>query len=299
MANLKEIRQRIVSVKSTQQVTKAMKMVSAAKLRKAQDRITALRPYALKLKEIMSNITGNVDPSSISSPFVQERAPEKVLVIVVSSNRGLCGAFNSAISKHAESVINGQFAEQKAAGNLQVLNIGKKTFEYFNRRKYNLVGENHDVFADLSFETVSDVADIVLDGFIEGKWDRVELVFNEFKNVLVQERVNEQYLPVAAVESGDSEEKSTGNADYIFEPDQATILEDLIPKSLRLALYRAVLESNAGEQGARMAAMDSATENAEGLIKELRLKYNQARQAAITTELLEIVAGAEALDSGA
>ncbi len=298
MANLKEIRQRIVSVKSTQQVTRAMKMVSAAKLRRAQDRIIALRPYALKLKEIMSNITGNVDPSSISSPFVENRAQENVLVIIVSSNRGLCGAFNSAISKHAETVINRDFADQRKAGNLQVLNIGKKAFEYFNRRKYSLVGENHDVFSDLSFEAVSEVADFVLDGFIEGKWDRVELVFNEFKNVLVQDRVNEQYLPVASVDVGDLGEQGTANADYIFEPDQATILEELIPKSLRLALYRAVLESYAGEQGARMAAMDSATENAESLIKDLRLKYNQARQAAITTELLEIVAGAEALDSG-
>ena len=273
-------------------------MVSAAKLRKAQDRIIGLRPYALKLKEIMSDITGNVDPGSISSPFVADRTPDKVLVIVVSSNRGLCGAFNSAISKHAEGVINSQFAEQKAAGNLKLLCIGKKVFEYFNRRGYELVGQNHDVFADLSFESVGEVADIVLDGFIDGKWDRVELVFNEFKNVLVQERVNEQFLPVAAVAEETEEAEGHGNADYIFEPDQAEILDDLIPKSLRISLYRAVLESNAGEQGARMAAMDAATENAESLIKDLRLKYNQARQAAITTELLEIVAGAEALDSG-
>jgi len=295
MANLKEIRQRISSVKSTQQVTRAMKMVSAAKLRRAQDRIISLRPYALKLKEIMSNITGNLDSSDISSPYVEERKADNVLVVVVTSNRGLCGAFNAGICKHAELTINDKFSEQNAAGNLRMLCIGKKAFEYFQRRDYNLVGENHDVFANLSFETVSEVGDIVLDGFVNGEWDRVELVYNEFKNVLVQERINEQYLPVAP-DATEGEEVVQGNADYIFEPEQKEILADLIPKSLRLGLYRAVLESNAGEQGARMTSMDSATENAAELIRELKLKYNQARQAAITTEILEIVGGAAALD---
>lgn len=295
MANLKEIRQRITSVKSTQQVTRAMKMVSAAKLRRAQDRIISLRPYAMKLKEIMSNITGNLDSNDISSPYVEERQQSNVLVIVITSNRGLCGAFNAGICKHAELTINESFSEQKAAGTLRMLCIGKKAFEYFERRGYSLVGENHDVYANLSFETVCEVGDIVLDGFVGGEWDRVELVFNEFKNVLVQERVNEQYLPVAPT-AVEGEEVAQGNADYIFEPEQKEILADLIPKSLRLALYRAVLESNAGEQGARMTSMDAATENAGDLIRELKLKYNQARQAAITTEILEIVGGASALD---
>lgn len=298
MANLKEIRHRIKSVKSTQQMTSAMKMVAAAKLRRAQDRILSLRPYALKLKEIMADIAGNVSPEDIDSPFMVERSVEKVLFIVVTSNRGLCGAFNTAICKHAENVIKDQFGEQHAAGNLQVMCIGKKGFEYFNRRGYNMLGENHDVFANLSFEEVDKAGQIALNGFTNGDFDHVELVYNEFKNVVVQNRKNEQFLPLASNPHEGDEAHEGGNADYIFEPGQAEILSDLIPKSLRTQLFRAVLESNAGEQGARMTAMDSATENAEELLSSLRLSYNRARQAAITTEILEIVAGAEALSSG-
>lgn len=299
MANLKEIRQRITSVKSTQQMTKAMKMVAAAKLRRAQDRILSLRPYALKLKEIMSDIAGNVSPEDIESSFMDVRPAENVLFIVVTSNRGLCGAFNGAICKHAELVIKDRFSEQQEAGKLSVMCIGKKGYEYFNRRGYKLIGGNHDVFQDLNFDVVNQVGQIAMDGFEKGEFDHVELVYNEFKNVIVQNRVNEQFLPLVAdkhVAAG--EEESHGAVDYIFEPEQAKILSDLIPKSLRTQLFRAVLESNAGEQGARMSAMDSATENAEELLKALRLSYNRARQAAITTEILEIVAGAEALSSG-
>lgn len=296
MANLKEIRQRIKSVKSTQQMTSAMKMVAAAKLRRAQDRILSLRPYALKLKEIMSDIAGNVNPDDIDSPFMVQRPVENVLFIVVTSNRGLCGAFNTAICKHAENVIADRFSAHRESGNLQVMCIGKKGFEYFQRRSYKLFGDNHDVFANLSFDEVNKAGQLAMDGFINGDFDHVEIVYNEFRNVVVQNRVNEQFLPlVAAVHEGEAH--SGANADYIFEPGQAEILADLIPKSLRTALYRSVLESNAGEQGARMTAMDSATENAEELLKSLRLKYNRARQAAITTEILEIVAGAEALSS--
>ena len=301
MANLKEIRQRIKSVKSTQQMTKAMKMVAAAKLRRAQERILSLRPYALKLKEIMSDIAGNVNPEDIDSPFMVQRPVTNVLFIVVTSNRGLCGAFNTAICKHAEGVIKERFSSQHESGNLQVMCIGKKGFEYFQRRGYKLLGENHDVFANLSFEEVNKAGQIALDGFANGDFDHVEIVYNEFRNVVVQNRVNEQFLPLQAeAHTGDDhgDDAHAGvNADYIFEPGQAEILADLIPKSLRTALYRSVLESNAGEQGARMTAMDSATENAEELLKSLRLSYNRARQAAITTEILEIVAGAEALAS--
>jgi len=297
MANLKEIRGRIASVKTTKQMTSAMKMVAAAKLNRAQDRIVKLRPYAVKLQEIMSDIVANVDPEDFRSPYTEERPVENVVVIVVTSNRGLCGAFNTAAARHAEDTINEKFAEQKENGNLQLLCIGKKGYEYFRRRGYNMWGENHDVFASLSFETVQDVADQVLDAYAEGTIDHVELVYNEFKNVVFQIRTNEQFLPLPKTEASE-EETAGGSGDYIFEPGQAEILTDLIPKSLRIKLYRSVLESNAGEQGARMTAMDSATENADELLRELRLKYNQARQAAITTEILEIVAGAAALESG-
>ncbi len=297
MANLKEIRGRIASVKTTKQMTSAMKMVAAAKLNRAQDRIVKLRPYAVKLQEIMSDIVANVDPEDFRSPYTEERPVENVVVIVVTSNRGLCGAFNTAAARHAEDTINEKFAEQKENGTLQLLCIGKKGYEYFRRRGYNMWGENHDVFASLSFETVQDVADQLLDAYAEGTIDHVELVYNEFKNVVFQIRTNEQFLPLPKTEASE-EETAGGSGDYIFEPGQAEILTDLIPKSLRIKLYRSVLESNAGEQGARMTAMDSATENADELLRELRLKYNQARQAAITTEILEIVAGAAALESG-
>ena len=298
MANTKELRERIKSVKSTQQLTRAMKMVAAAKLKRAQDAIVQLRPYAQKLGEIMGNIAADMS-DDLDSPYTKEQKPEKVLLVVVTSNRGLCGAFNTNVNKGALEVAKGVFPEQLAAGNVSVLAIGKKSFEYFKKRGFPLVGENNDVFQDLSFDTVNAVATLVMDGFVEGKWNRVDLVFNEFKNVMSQVKKHEQFLPIvgtpapAAGASG----ASAAATDYIFEPNKADILKDLIPKSLRTRFYKAVLESNAGEHGARMVAMDNATTNAEELIKQLKLAYNQARQAAITKEILEIVAGAEALAS--
>jgi F-type H+-transporting ATPase subunit gamma len=298
MANTKELRERIKSVKSTQQLTRAMKMVAAAKLKRAQDAIVQLRPYAQKLGEIMGNIAADMS-DDLDSPYTKEQKPEKVLLVVVTSNRGLCGAFNTNVNKGALEVAKGVFPEQLAAGNVSVLAIGKKSFEYFKKRGFPLVGENNDVFQDLSFDTVNAVATLVMDGFVEGKWNRVDLVFNEFKNVMSQVKKHEQFLPIvgtpapAAGASG----ASSAATDYIFEPNKADILKDLIPKSLRTRFYKAVLESNAGEHGARMVAMDNATTNAEELIKQLKLAYNQARQAAITKEILEIVAGAEALAS--
>lgn len=294
MANLKEIRGRISSVKTTKQMTSAMKMVAAAKLNRAQDRITKLRPYAVKLQEIMGNIVANTDSEDFSSPYTETRPVKNVAVIVVTSNRGLCGAFNTAAARHAEETIAEKFSEHHAAGNLRMVCIGKKGYEYFRRRGYNMWGENHDVFGNLSFETVNEVANMLLEAYAKGEVDHVELVYNEFKNVVYQIRTNEQFLPLASVE----QDGEAAGGDYIFEPSQAEILTDLIPKSLRIKLFRSVLESNAGEQGARMTAMDSATENADELLRELKLKYNQARQAAITTEILEIVAGAAALESG-
>lgn len=293
MANLKEIRLRIRSVKTTQQVTKAMKMVAAAKLRRAQDNILKLRPYALKLSEIISNVTGTI-AEGYDSPFAKARPVEKVLLVVITSNRGLCGAFNTNIIKLALNAIQERFSAQAESGNLQILCIGKKGYDFFSKRKYSMVGENHDLFSGLSFEKVSETASMVMDGYASGKWDQVVMFYNEFKNVVVQNRKAEVFLPLQQVTTGAG---SSASSDYIYEPSCEEILDDLIPKSLRLSFYRAVLESNASEQGARMNAMDSATNNAEELVKQLMLTYNSARQAAITKEILEIVAGAEALAS--
>jgi F-type H+-transporting ATPase subunit gamma len=298
MANTKELRERIKSVKSTQQLTKAMKMVAAAKLKRAQDAIVQLRPYAQKLNEIMGNIAADM-VEELDSPYAKTEQPEKVLLVVVTSNRGLCGAFNTNVNKAALEVAKGVYAEQMAAGNVSILAIGKKAFEFFKKRGFPLIGENNDVFQNLSFATVNAVTTLVMDGFVEGKWNRVDLVFNEFKNVMTQIKKHEQFLPIkgtvaAPVEAGTA---AKANSDYIFEPNKADILKDLIPKSLRTQFYKSVLESNAGEQGARMVAMDNATNNADELVKQLKLAYNQARQAAITKEILEIVAGAEALAS--
>ncbi|MCB9231100.1 MAG: ATP synthase F1 subunit gamma [Bacteroidia bacterium] len=296
MANLKEIRGRIKSVMTTQQMTRAMKMVAASKLRRAQDAIIRMRPYARKLQEIMDDISSNVS-EPIDSPFAQVREVNKVLLIVVTSNRGLCGGFNGNLIKFALNTIEENYKAQYEAGNLEMLFMGKKAFEFFKRRNYNIVGgKQYDVFGKtVEFEDVAEVAQMVMDGFAEGRWDKVDLIFNEFKNAVVQSRTLENYLPLKAEAEGG---KSGHNADYIFEPAQGEILSDLIPKSLKIQLFKAVLESNAGEQGARMTAMDNATENAAELLRDLKLKYNRARQAAITTEILEIVAGAEALASG-
>jgi F-type H+-transporting ATPase subunit gamma len=299
MANTKELRERIKSVKSTQQLTRAMKMVAAAKLKRAQDAITQLRPYAKKLSDIMANIASDMS-EELDSPYAKQQKPEKVLLVVITSNRGLCGAFNANVNKAAWEVAKDVYPEQLAAGNVSVLAIGKKAYEYFKKRGFNMIGENNDVFANLSFETVNAVATLVMEGFVEGMWNRVDLVYNEFKNVMTQVRKHEQFLPIAGaaeVEPVAAGAVAKTNSDYIFEPNKADIMKDLIPKSLRTRFFKAVLESNAGEQGARMVAMDNATTNAEELIKQLKLAYNQARQAAITKEILEIVAGAEALAS--
>jgi F-type H+-transporting ATPase subunit gamma len=295
MANLKEIRGRIRSVISTKQITSAMKMVAAAKLGRAEKNIKRLRPYASKLQEIMGNIAGNVS-EPLNSPFAVNRKIEKVLLVVITSNRGLCGAFNANVCKEALAAIEASYQDQYAEGKVEILAIGKKGYEFFKRRNFPMVGANHDVFLDLSFETVNEVALEVMSGYEAGKWDRVDLIYNTFKNVLSQVRTREQFLPIS--ENPMPEGDAAGGAkagDYIFEPDKEEILAGLIPQSLRTTFYRAVLESNAGEQAARRVAMDNATENAEELLKSLRLAYNQARQAAITTEILEIVGGAEAL----
>ena len=289
MANLKDIRLRINSIKSTQQTTKAMKMVSAAKLRKAQDAIIRLRPYANKMKELLHNLL--LGQQEIDSPFVKTREIKKVVLVVVTSNKGLCGAFNSAIYKLVQSTIQQKYSELHKQGNVQLLCVGKKGYEYF-KKSHSLIGENHDLFTKISFVQTADSAEMLMQGFKEGKWDKVEVVYNEFKNVATQIRKVETFLPLEVPKN-----EKVNPVDYIFEPNKEEILSELIPKILKIQFYRCILESNASEHGARMVAMDSATENASQLISQLRLVYNKERQAAITKEILEIVGGAEALAS--
>ena len=293
MANLKEVRNRIASVQSTQQITKAMKMVSAAKLKRATNAIIALRPYATKLKEILGNLSASLEGSS--SPFIQERVPNKVLIVTVSSNRGLAGAFNMNVIKAANNLIADKYSEQFANGNVSIISIGKKTQDFYEKRNYNVIGNNNEVYSALTFENVTKITDEIMAGFVKGKFDKVELVYNRFKNAAVQIITTEQLLPLPKTAEEQVDAKAT-NVDYILEPSQEEIVEQLIPKSVKIQLYKAVLDSHASEHGARMTSMDKATENAGELLKALKLSYNQARQAAITTELTEIVSGAAALN---
>ncbi|MEO3405370.1 ATP synthase F1 subunit gamma [Mucilaginibacter sp. CAU 1740] len=294
MANLKEVRNRIKSVSSTQQITKAMKMVSAAKLKRATNAIIQLRPYASKLKDLLANLSASLEDNT--SPYLQEREPVRVLVVVVSSNRGLAGAFNTNVIKTANNLIAEKYPKQLAAGNVSIVAIGKKAQEFYQRRKYNVIGNNNELYSDLNFENASKITEAIMQGFVNGDYDRVELVYNHFRNAAVQYLITEQLLPVPKPEK--KEEAKAANVDYILEPSQQEIVEQLIPKNIKIQLYRAVLDSNASEHGARMTAMDKATENAGELLKALKLSYNQARQAAITTELTEIVSGAAALSGG-
>ncbi|QPH41684.1 ATP synthase F1 subunit gamma [Pedobacter endophyticus] len=296
MANLKEVRNRIASVQSTQQITKAMKMVSAAKLKRATNAIIALRPYATKLKEILANLSASLEGSS--SPFIQEREPNKVLIVTVSSNRGLAGAFNMNVIKAANNLIAEKYSEQLKNGNVSIISIGKKTQDFYEKRKYNVIGNNNEIFSALTFENVTKITDAIMAGFAKGEFDRVEVVYNRFRNAAVQFITTEQLLPLPkAEENADVKtDKKSANVDYILEPSQEEIVEQLIPKSIKIQLYKAVLDSHASEHGARMTSMDKATENAGELLKALKLSYNQARQAAITTELTEIVSGAAALN---
>lgn len=293
MANLKELRGRIKTVKSTQQVTKAMKMVAAAKLRRAQDRIIQLRPYATKLQEIIGNVVSVLDVEDIPSRFVEQREGNNILVLLVTSNRGLAGPFNANIIKHTVAFLQENHADAYENGQVQFLCMGRKGHEFFKKRGFNVNGANRDVFLNLSFETVNEVVDEAFEKFLSGEVDKVYVMFNEFKNVMTQIRRAETLVPLAV----DSLDEAGGQAssDYIFEPAREEILTELIPKALRLQVFRGVLDSNAAEHGARMVAMDSATENAEELLKGLKLKYNKARQASITKEILEIAAGADAL----
>jgi len=294
MPSLKEVKNRITSVVSTQQITKAMKMVAAAKLRKSQERIQQMRPFAQKLTALLQNLSVAQLDSDSDNWYSAVREERKILIIAVSSDRGLCGSFNSSVFKGVNRVIEEKYASQFAKGNVTVMTIGKKSGDYFSKRKCNVVGDFTLLFSTLSFENVSRAAEYVMESFKHGKYDKVELVYNEFKNVATQILRSEQFLPILPPASA-SVKKQT--VDYIYQPDQEQIITSLIPQSLKVQLYKAVLDSNAAENGARMTAMDKATENAGELLKQLRLTYNRTRQAAITKEILEIVGGAEALKS--
>ncbi|KAA6440729.1 ATP synthase F1 subunit gamma [Dyadobacter flavalbus] len=292
MASLKEVRNRIVSVNSTQQITKAMKMVAAAKLRRAQDNIMQMRPYAQKLGEMLSTVSAGSESSS-DSPLKAVRPVEKVLLVVVTSDRGLCGAFNTNVIKATLQLIEQKYAQQALRGNVEIFAIGKKGAESLSRRGFTVHTAYADLFGRLNFVAVKQAAEEIMKDFSEGRYDAVDLIYNEFKNVATQIIHADPYLPIRSEDKSTSARKTEIN--YIFEPTEEEILSELIPKSLKIQLYRSVLESNASEQGARMTAMDKATENAQELLKELKLIYNRTRQAAITTEILEIVGGAEAL----
>jgi F-type H+-transporting ATPase subunit gamma len=292
MANLKIIRTRITSVKSTRQITAAMKMVAAAKLRKAQDKIVRLRPYANKLYEILVGITQSLVDSEEENIYGRITPPEKILVVVVTSNRGLCGGFNSNVIKETRRVVAEKYQSQNAKGNLSFIAVGKKGFDYLRKQKLNILEENNHLFNDLTFENVSLLAEKIMGDFVSGKFDRVDLIYNQFKNAAVQNLTNEVFLPVQTIPS---DSKTVTAVDYIYEPSKEEIVRELIPKSLKIQFYKAVLDSYVAEHGARMTAMHKATDNATQLIKELTLQYNKARQASITNQILEVVSGAEAL----
>jgi F-type H+-transporting ATPase subunit gamma len=286
MANLKEIRNRITSIGSTMQITSAMKMVSAAKLKKAQDAITQMRPYAEKLTELLQSLSASVDANA-GGAFAEQREVSKVLIVAITSNRGLCGGFNSSIIKGATSHIDSNYADKE----VEILAIGKKGADALGK-KFNVIERNTEIFDDLTFDNVAKIAQRVMDLFLDGTYDKIEVVYNQFKNAATQIVQVEQFLPVEKIEGG-----STSNLDYVYEPSKPEIVLELIPKSLKTQLFKAVRDSYASEHGARMTAMHKATDNANDLREDLLLTYNKARQAAITSEILEIVGGAEALNN--
>ena len=286
MANLKEIRIRITSVGSTMQITSAMKMVSAAKLKRAQDAIIQMRPYSNKLTELLVNLSSTLD-SSEGGMYSQKREEKRILLVTITSNRGLCGGFNANIIKKATSLIQNEYKNSKT----DILSIGKKSSDYFIKNGFNVTSKHDDLYTDLNFKNTSIIAESIMDKFANSDYDKIALIYNQFKNAATQNLMNEQFLPV---ESPNQSESKIG--DYIFEPNKNEIVEQLIPKSLKTQLFKAVLDSYASEHGARMTAMHKATDNAGEIKKDLTLQYNKARQAAITGEILEIVGGAEALN---
>jgi F-type H+-transporting ATPase subunit gamma len=287
---LKEVRNRIKSVQSTQQITKAMKMVSAAKLRRAQDAITQMRPYAKKLQEMLTNIVSNSE-GEVAMPLAIERPIEKVLMIVITSDRGLAGAFNSNVIKLTKLTILEKYNAQHKKGNVTIWNIGKKGYEHFSKNNYKADATHKDIFLQLTFENVQKAAQAAMKAFEEKQFDVIEIVYSQFKNAATQRFEVERFLPIPKLEKKEGEKK----ADFIYDPSKEELIAELMPKILNTQLYKSVLDSNASEHGARMTAMDKASENANEMLRSLKISYNRARQAAITTELTEIVAGAAAL----
>ncbi|MFP4622160.1 MAG: ATP synthase F1 subunit gamma [Bacteroidales bacterium] len=294
MANLKEIRTRINSVKSTRKITNAMKMVAASKLKKAQDAVINLRPYEGKLQEILYSLVQSFEEEEISSGYLRNGKEEKVLLVIVTSNKGLCGAFNSNIIKKGLDLATSRYADQYKNGNLSYFTIGKKATDFFREKGYPVYDYKNDILEDMSFENAVPFITQVMDAFINREFDKIEIVYNKFKNAAVQLLTVDQFLPVE-LEHGDREEASEKHYIYIYEPSREYIIQELIPKSLKIHFYEALLESLAAEHGARMTAMHKATDNATEIIKDLQLTYNKARQASITSEILEVVSGAEAL----
>ncbi len=286
MANLKEIRNRIASIGSTMQITSAMKMVSAAKLKKAQDAITQMRPYAEKLTELLQSLSASLE-GEVGGVYSQQKEVSKVLIVVITSNRGLCGGFNSSVIKATAKHIEDNFNGKEVA----LLTIGKKGFDILSK-SFKVIEKDNEIFDDLTFDNVAIIAEKIMSLFAEGRFDKVELVYNHFKNAATQITTIEQFLPIEPVKG-----TVKVNTDYIFEPSKAEIVLELIPKSLKTQLYKAIRDSFAAEHGARMTAMHKATDNATELRNDLKLTYNKARQAAITNEILEIVGGAEALNN--
>ncbi len=285
MANLKELRTRIGSVSSTMQITSAMKMVSAAKLKRAQDAITQMRPYAGKLKELLENLSASLE-NSADGKYSEEREIKKVLLVNIASNRGLCGGFNSNVSKKVNAIKK----ESYPNADVSLLTIGKKMTEFGDRSEYTVYDSNIAIFDDLSFDNSAQISEKIMKAFVDGEFDRVDLVYNQFVNAATQDTVQEQFLPVAPIEN-----EGATTREYAFEPSKEEIITDLIPKSLKIQVFKALLDSHASEHGARMTAMHKATDNAGELKADLTLQYNRQRQAAITNEILEIVGGAEAL----
>lgn len=283
---LKEVRNRIKSVTSTQQITKAMKMVSAAKLRRAQDAITQMAPYSRKLQEMLSNIVSSAS-SDMELPLAAERVAEKVLLIPITSDRGLCGAYNANVIKLTRTTIQEKYPNAE----ISILPLGKKGFDFFTKNGFTVIDNYWTVFQNLSFENVREAAIYAQQAFLDKKYDRVEIVYSQFRNAAVQNFVSEPYLPIPKVVKAEGAK----NADFIFEPSKEVLVEELMPKILNTQIFKAILDANASEHGARMTAMDKASENANELLRSLKISYNRARQAAITTELTEIVSGAAAL----
>lgn len=293
MASLKEIRERRASVASTRQITSAMKMVAAAKLKKAQDAIVQFRPYAEKLQEILASVGDSIKDDE-DNQYAVQRDKERILLVLITSNRGLCGAFNSNAIKAAIHRALTTFDSQIMARQLDFIAIGKKGADFLRKKGYNVIFNGSDIFQDLTFDRVADLANMMMGFFTEGEYDHIELIYNQFKNAGTQLLTIEQYLPIQ-IDHLKEDNTHASNVDYIFEPSKEYIVRELIPRSLKLQFYKAILDSHASEHGARMTAMHKATDNATELLKELSLQFNKARQAAITNEILEIVGGAEAL----